>query len=303
MIFENIIGNEKNKELLNQIISTNNIAHSYMFIGKESIGKMLFAKEFAKAILCINDSKPCEECKSCIEFKSSNNPDFEVIEPDGNNIKIEQIRELIKKVYEKPIVSNKKVYIINDSNLMTKEAQNSLLKTLEEPPEYVTIILITSNENLFLPTIKSRCTKIMFRKLTDSELKTILEQKYNKLNIQELVLKIADGSVNKAVSLDGKEELYNRVNRIYSSLEKVNIIEIINSKEEIFKEKEQAIEILEYINLVFFEKINSDSKYIECIKIVEDTKERLKKNSNYDMTIDNLNMAVWEVINGKYNRS
>ena len=198
MIFENIIGNEKNKELLNQIISMNNIAHSYMFIGKESIGKMLFAKEFAKAILCINDSKPCGKCKSCIEFESSNNPDFEIIEPDGNNIKIEQIRELIKKVYEKPIVSNKKVYIINDSNLMTKEAQNSLLKTLEEPPEYVSIILIASNENLFLPTIKSRCTKIMFKKLTDNELKTILKRKYNKLNIQELVLKIADGSVNKA---------------------------------------------------------------------------------------------------------
>lgn len=303
MIFENIIGNEKNKKLLNQIINTNNIAHSYMFIGKESIGKMLFAKEFAKAILCINDSKPCGECKSCIEFESSNNPDFEVIEPDGNNIKIEQIRELIKKVYEKPIVSNKKVYIINDSNLMTKEAQNSLLKTLEEPPEYVTIILITSNENLFLPTIKSRCTKIMFRKLTDSELKTILEQKYNKLNIQELVLKIAGGSVNKAVNLDGKEDLYNRVNKIYSSLENINIIELINSKEDIFKDKEQAIEILEYINLIFFQKISLSLKYIECMKIIEDTKDRLKKNNNYDMTIDNLNMTVWEVINGKYNRS
>ena len=303
MIFENIIGNEKNKELLNQIIRTNNIAHSYMFIGKESIGKMLFAKEFAKAILCINDSKPCGECKSCIEFESSNNPDFEIIEPDGNNIKIEQIRELIKKVYEKPIVSNKKVYIINDSNLMTKEAQNSLLKTLEEPPEYVTIILIASNENLFLPTIKSRCTKIMFRKLTDSELKTILERKYNKLNIQELMLKIADGSVNKAVSLEGKEELYNKVNRIYSSLENVNIIELINSKEDIFKDKEEAIEMLEYINLIFFQKISSNLKYVECMKIVEDTKDRLKKNNNYDMTIDNLNMTVWEVINGKYYRS
>ena len=303
MIFENIIGNEKNKELLNQIIRTNNIAHSYMFIGKESIGKMLFAKEFAKAILCINDSKPCGDCKSCIEFESSNNPDFEIIEPDGNNIKIEQIRELIKKVYEKPIVSNKKVYIINDSNLMTKEAQNSLLKTLEEPPEYVTIILIASNENLFLPTIKSRCTKIMFRKLTDSELKTILERKYNKLDIQELMLKIADGSVNKAVSLDGKEELYNKVNRIYSSLENVNIIELINSKEDIFKDKEEAIEMLEYINLIFFQKISSNLKYVECMKIVEDTKDRLKKNNNYDMTIDNLNMTVWEVINGKYYRS
>jgi DNA polymerase III subunit delta' len=303
MIFENIIGNEKNKELLNQIISMNNIAHSYMFIGKESIGKMLFAKEFAKAILCINGSKPCGKCKSCIEFESSNNPDFEIIEPDGNSIKIEQIRELIKKVYEKPIVSNKKVYIINDSNLMTKEAQNSLLKTLEEPPEYVSIILIASNENLFLPTIKSRCTKIMFKKLTDNELKTILERKYNKLNIQELVLKIADGSVNKAESLDGKEELYNKVNRIYSSLENVNIIKLINSKEDIFKDKEQAIEMLEYINLIFFDKITSNSNYIECMKIVEDTKDRLKKNNNYDMTIDNLNMTVWEVINGKYYRS
>lgn len=302
MIFENIIGNEKNKELLNQIISMNNIAHSYMFIGKESIGKMLFAKEFAKAILCINDSKPCRKCKSCIEFESSNNPDFEIIEPDGNSIKIEQIRELIKKVYEKPIVSNKKVYVINDSNLMTKEAQNSLLKTLEEPPEYVSIILIVSNENLFLPTIKSRCTKIMFKKLTDNELKTILERKYNKLNIQELVLKIADGSVNKAESLDGKEELYNKVNRIYSSLENVNIIKLINSKEDIFKDKEQAIEMLEYINLIFFKKISSNLKYVECMKIVEDTKDRLKKNNNYDMTIDNLNMTVWEVINGKYYR-
>ena len=303
MIFENIIGNEKNRELLNQIIRANNIAHSYMFIGKESIGKMLFAKEFAKAILCINDSKPCGKCKSCIEFESSNNPDFEIIEPDGNSIKIEQIRELIKKVYEKPIVSNKKVYIINESNLMTKEAQNSLLKTLEEPPEYVTIILIASNENLFLPTIKSRCTKIMFRKLTDSELKTILERKYNKLNTQELMLKIADGSVNKVVSLDGKEELYNKVNRIYSSLENVNIIKLINSKEDIFKDKEQAIEMLEYINLIFFDKITSNPNYIECMKIVEDTKDRLKKNNNYDMTIDNLNMTVWEVINGKYYRS
>lgn len=303
MIFENIIGNEKNKELLNQIISMNNIAHSYMFIGKESIGKMLFAKEFAKAILCINDSKPCGKCKSCIEFESSNNPDFEIIEPDGNSIKIEQIRELIKKVYEKPIVSNKKVYVINDSNLMTKESQNSLLKTLEEPPKYVSIILIASNENLFLPTIKSRCTKIMFKKLTDNELKTILERKYNKLNIQELVLKIADGSVNKAESLDGKEELYNKVNRIYSSLENVNIIKLINSKEDIFKDKEQAIEMLEYINLIFFDKITSNSNYIECMKIVEDTKDRLKKNNNYDMTIDNLNMTVWEVINGKYYRS
>ena len=168
-MFEKIIGNEQNKKTLENIIKQESTAHSYIFSGKESVGKMIFAKEFAKAILCLGNVKPCNSCKSCIQFDSSNNPDFKVIEPDGNTIKIDQIREITKSVYEKPIVSNRKVYIINDSNLMTREAQNSLLKTLEEPPQYVTIILISSNDNLFLPTIKSRCTKISFNKLEDEE--------------------------------------------------------------------------------------------------------------------------------------
>ena len=198
MIFENIEGNEKNKQLLKKIIETNNIAHSYMFVGKESIGKLLFAKKFAKAILCTAEEKVCDKCKSCIEFDTNNNPDFSMIEPDGNSIKIDQIRELTKKVYEKPVVSDKKVYIINESQFMTKEAQNSLLKTLEEPPEYVTIILITSNENTFLPTIKSRCTKIVFNKLTNEELTNVLEKEYNYSNISEITFKISERKCKKS---------------------------------------------------------------------------------------------------------
>ncbi len=298
MIFNNIIGNEINKELLKNIINTNNIAHSYMFIGKDSIGKMLFAKEFAKAILCTNNDKPCNICKSCIEFNTLNNPDFKIIEPEGNAIKIDQIRGLVKRVYEKPIISNKKVYIINDSNFMTKEAQNSLLKTLEEPPEYATIILIAPNDNLFLPTIKSRCTKIIFNKLTNEEILLILKNQYNYQKVSNLVLKIADGSVKKALKLREKENEYTKINNLYSNIENVSMIDIINSKEEIFKEKDQAVDILEYINLIFFDKINKNTKYIECIKIVEDTKDRLKKNNNFDMTIDNFNMTIWEEING-----
>ncbi len=199
MIFNNIIGNERNKELLKKIIDTNNVAHSYMFVGKDSIGKMLFAKEFAKATLCLSEEKPCNRCKSCIEFDTHNNPDFNILEPEGNSIKIDQIRELTKKVYEKPVVSSKKVYIINDSEAMTKEAQNSLLKTLEEPPEYVTIILITSNENLFLPTIKSRCTKISFNRLTDEELANVLEKDYQYSDIPEITFKIAERKCKKSI--------------------------------------------------------------------------------------------------------
>ncbi len=301
-MFNSIIGNEQNKKVLNEIIKNNNIAHSYIFVGKNSIGKKLFAKEFAKAILCANTERPCNLCKSCIEFETNNNPDFKIIEPDGNNIKIEQIREIVKNVYEKPIVSDKKVYIIDNSDLMTKEAQNSLLKTLEEPPEYVTIILVASNESMFLPTIKSRCTKIVFNKLKNEEIKEILQIKYNMSNISDLLLKIADGSIEKAVNIQGKEEDYKKINQVYSNIENSSIIDLINSKEIIFNDKENSQEILEYINLLFFEKITNNAKYIKCMQIVEDTKDRLNKNSNFDMTIDNLNMALWEEINGKHNR-
>ena len=99
-MFEKIIGNDSIKEQLVKSLNNNQISHSYLFIGIEGIGKKLIATEFAKAILCLNDKKYCNNCKSCIEFDSDNNPDFLYIEPDGNSIKIDQIREM-QKSYKK----------------------------------------------------------------------------------------------------------------------------------------------------------------------------------------------------------
>lgn len=298
MIFENIIGNQKNKKILEDIIIKNKIANAYMFIGQESIGKFLFAKEFAKAILCLNENKPCNKCKSCLEFDNSNNPDLTIIEPDGNNVKIEQIRELNRKVVEKPIVSTKKVYIINDGQNITKEAQNALLKTLEEPPEYVTIILITTSESAFLPTIKSRCTKINFNKLTEEEMLKILKEKYNYQNVGNIVYKTSNGSISKSIQIIEKQSEFEDINKMFSNLEHANVIDLINSKEVVFKDKEDINSILDYSITIFFEKIKDNRKYIECIEIAENAKERLRKNSNYDMTIDNFMLNVWEEING-----
>ena len=129
-MFDNILGNEKIKELLVNSIKNNKTSHSYMFIGTEGIGKSLIAKEFAKMILCTDENKYCNECKSCIEFDTNNNPDFKIIEPDGNSIKIEQIREFQNKVSEKPIISNKKVYIINNSDKMTRRSPKLLIKNV-----------------------------------------------------------------------------------------------------------------------------------------------------------------------------
>ena len=104
LAFENIIGNSKIKQLLQDNISSQNITHSYLFLGKKGIGKMLFAREFAKNILC-------EDEKQTAQFDENNHPDFMIIEPDGNSIKVNQIRELQSKIAEKPIESKRKIYI------------------------------------------------------------------------------------------------------------------------------------------------------------------------------------------------
>lgn len=127
-MFNNILGNDKIKEMLISSVKNNKTSHSYLFLGTEGIGKKLIAKEFSKMILCTDENKYCNKCKSCIEFDTNNNPDFKIIEPDGNSLKIEQIREFQSKVAEKPIISNRKVYIINDSDKMTRRSAKLSIK-------------------------------------------------------------------------------------------------------------------------------------------------------------------------------
>ena len=282
-MFENIIGNESIKNTLEKSIKTNQITHSYLMIGIPGIGKKLLAKEYAKEILGSNDI--------------INNPDFLCIEPDGNSIKIEQIRNLQKEIQEKPIISNKKVYIIDDADLMTKEAQNCLLKTLEEPPEFAVIILIGSNENAFLPTIKSRCMILHFNILSDSEIKTYLQEQYNELNVTQSMLDIAGGSIGRAINLKDKQELYLKVEEIIKNLDKKDLIDIVQTSEILYKSKDDVNDILDYINIILLKKAKENYLYTNCIKIVENTKKRLAQNSNYDMSIDDMLFKMWEEIN------
>ena len=181
MSFDNIIGNDKIKNFINKSIETKKTTHSYLFIGIEGIGKTLFAREFARKLLCINN-EDSEDCSSCIKFKTDNHPDFKLIEPDSGSIKIEQIRKMQEEIAQKPILSNKKVYIIKDCENMTTEAQNCLLKTLEEPPEYIVIILITANESKILTTVKSRCMKVSFEEIKNNEILQIISDKYTDID-------------------------------------------------------------------------------------------------------------------------
>ena len=295
-MFENIVGNAKNKEILEKLIKIEKTVHSYMFIGEEGIGKKLIAKEFAKMLLCTDEKqKYCDHCKSCIGFNSNNNPDFYIIEPDGNSIKIDQIRQMQEEIYTKPIISNKKVYIIDNADTMTKEAQNCLLKTLEEPPMYVTIILICANENNILVTVKSRCSKMYFDKISDNEIKQYLSQNHPEAKFSENMIKSFNGSIGKALKINDSLDLYTSVDVLFSNIENKDILEIMKQAEIIYKSKENIIDILNYINVLFFNEAKSNIKMTKYIKIVEDTKLRLNSNTNYDMTIDNMFLKISNV--------
>lgn len=301
-MFENIIGNEKNKNSILKLIENNKISHSYIFWGINGIGKKLIAQDFAKKILCLNKDINSCKCKSCIEFDSNNNPDFKQIESIDGKIKIEQIREMQKRIAEKPIISNKKFYIIDNADTMTKEAQNCLLKTLEEPPEYITIILICQNEDNLLTTIKSRCTRMNFEPIDRKEMIQFLSQN-GEQNIDGEIVELSQGSIGKYLELNKNLQLYENIKTIFTKMQEKNLLDIIQMSEEIYKSKEEINFILEYINVLLLKLSKQNIRYIKCIKIVEETKKRLKVNSNYDMCIDNMLFNIWREINEKNNRS
>ncbi len=280
-MFEKVIGNNQIKEALEKSIKGNKISHSYLFVGIQGIGKNLLAKEFAKKVLGS-------------DFEDNNHPDFMQIEPDGNHIKIEQIRFLQSKIPEKPIISNKKVYIINDADTMTQEAQNCLLKTLEEPPEFAVIILIGSQENAFLPTIKSRCLILHFQPLEQEQIKQYMEENYGMQNLTQENLLMFQGSIGKAILLKDKQETYRNIDEIVSNLMQKDLLEIIKLAEPLYKAKEEIFEMLEYMNIVLLNHAKQNYLYTKGIEIVENTKKRLKQNANYDMCIDDLIFNMWK---------
>ncbi|MCI8655145.1 MAG: DNA polymerase III subunit [Clostridia bacterium] len=302
-MFENIIGNDKIKEMLKKTIATKRMSHSYMFIGIDGIGKQLFAKEFAKEILCLDEEKSeqktyCNKCKSCIEFDTNNNPDYKIIdiEPDEKSIKINQIRDIQVKISEKPIISQSKVYIINNADTMTQEAQNCLLKTLEEPPEYVTIILIGSNENNFLATIKSRCTKIYFDKISTEKIKDYIKEQ-EQIDLTDDLIELCGGSIKKAIQLKDNKEIYSNINEIVEQLDKTSIIKILDISEVLHKSKDNIYELLDNLNIICLRKAKQNNKFAKCITIIEETKKRLKANCNFDMSIDYMVFNIWREVN------
>ena len=273
-MFDNIIGHKKQILKLEEMIKNNNLLNSYLFVGNEGIGKKLVAINFSKAILNV------QTLNSSMDYK------YIERQQDKKDITVEQVRKtIVDDVYVKPSVGNKKVYIINDAQYLNEEAQNTLLKTLEEPPYYVILILIAPSIKSFLPTVLSRLYIINFMPLSKIEMQDYAKQKYNQ-EIDDDILEFVDGSIGKL------EQIYNDNDQ--NTLKNIiNAYDLLNAKDTInVLLNISNIDFKQNINLDYLEYLLYKNKKYSCVDIVENAKKRLKSNGNYDIVINTMILKI-----------
>ena len=243
--FEEVAGQKHIIRTLRNALANNKIAHAYLFCGPRGTGKTTMAKLFAKALNCEQGiGHQCNECSNCKEVIEGSHPDVIEIDAASNN-GVEQVRDLIDKVNYLPIKGRYKVYIIDEVHMMTANAFNALLKTLEEPPAHVIFILATTEPHNIIPTILSRCQRYDFTKVADADIEqrmmTILEKEgvqYDKAAVRAII-SLADGGMRDALSILDQILAYSNntlsVQDVYSifglisTKEKITLIKDINS--------------------------------------------------------------------------
>jgi DNA polymerase-3 subunit delta' len=208
--FNEILGHEEIKENLRKAIQNNRISHAYILSGERGMGKKTIARAFAMTLLCERSSvEPCMECHSCRQFLSDNHPDvIWVTHEKPATIGVDDIRTQINETIGiRPYESKFKIYLVDEAEKMTVQAQNALLKTIEEPPAYAILMLLTTNQELFLPTILSRCVKLKLKPLTDDTvIRYLTEKKGVPVEDAHIDAAFARGNLGKAVELSGSEE-------------------------------------------------------------------------------------------------
>lgn len=205
MNFSKIIGQEKIKNHLRQAVKAGTFSHAYIIEGEKSSGKMMLAKAFAQSLLCESfDEEPCGICPSCLKAISGSHPDIIYVNHEKPNlISVDEIRKQVDNdILIKPYESKYKVYIIDESDKMNDQAQNAILKTIEEPPSYGVIFLLTDNANKLLPTIRSRCLKLSMVPVNQMEIKDFLMKEYELVDYQALSYSsYSQGVVGKAINM------------------------------------------------------------------------------------------------------
>lgn len=198
-----IIGQDVPIRILENALRTGHIGHAYLFAGESGVGKELVARLLGRTLNCTAQGiEPCGVCQSCLLDQTDNHPDVFFVTPSPNSIRIEQVRNLVRELAHKPYIGPYRIAILRDADRLTLDAANALLKTLEEPPDFCCLLLLTTNPQALPTTILSRCQVLHFGRSSYGELRTYLLQEHHTSREQaDQIARLAQGIPGQAVDM------------------------------------------------------------------------------------------------------
>ncbi len=332
---EFFIQGQKALEMLRRDVKMNTVRQGYIFEGSDGIGKKTVAREFAQMIFCTDENKPCGKCHGCSMFKAGSHPDFFVLEESP--VKIDSVRRMNEELFVKPLIADRKVFIVEQADEMNQESQNAFLKSFEEPPYYAVIILVTSSVHKLLPTIVSRGTRVLFKPFSQSEIERFVCDKYSLTGARaSFVARYSAGIVGRAVEICENEDILEKRDGIMKSVaalshEKISLLKVVDAMGATGRDMPQDADFYFDVFTSYFRDvaaiktgggiINTDYKDViegfarnirgssarNVIDIASRVKTELcaniKAKMKYDLWITNMLIKCWEEIYGTGNRS
>lgn len=325
--FKDVVGHKDIINYIRNAVREDKVSHAYMLNGERGAGKKMLANLFAATLLCEKGGPdPCNECHSCRQAESGNHPDIiKVTHEKPNSISVDDIREQVNHtIMIKPYQGPYKVYIIPQADMMTPQAQNALLKTIEEPPEYAVIMLLTENADTLLPTINSRCVMLKLRNIKDTLIKKYLMETMQVPDYKaDMCTAFAQGNMGRAIMLANSEHFNEIRDEAVQLLKYINEMELSEIVQAVSRITAYKLEINDYLDIIMIwyrdvllykatkdmDKVifKDQMKYIKerakrssyegielIIESLEKAKARLKANVNFDLVMELLFLTIKE---------
>ena len=325
--FKDVVGHKDILKYISSAVENNRVSHAYILNGERGSGKKMLANLFAMTLLCeTGDNEPCGKCHSCKQAESGNHPDIiRVTHEKPNSISVDDIRTQVNNTVDiKPYQGPYKVYIIPQADMMTPQAQNAILKTIEEPPSYAVFLLLTENAETLLPTINSRCVMLKLRNIKDTLIKKYLMENLEIPDYKaDMCTAFAQGNMGRAIMLansDHFNEIREEAVQLLNHISEMELNEIVAAVKNISVYKLEITDYLDIImiwyrdvllykatkeidKVVFKDQLQSikeqarKSSYegIELIlESLEKAKARLKANVNFDLVMELLFLTIKE---------
>ena len=327
--FKDVVGHKNIIKYIQNAVNAGAVSHAYILNGERGSGKKLLANLFAMSLQCQDrdeDGDACGKCQSCRQALSGNQPDIiRVTHEKPNTISVDDIREQVNDdIVIRPYSSKYKVYIIADADLMSVQAQNALLKTIEEPPQYAVIMLLTENAETLLPTIRSRCVMMKLRNIKDQLVKKYLMEQMEVPDYKaDVCVAFAQGNMGKAIMLANSEyfnEIKEEAVHLLRNIDEMNVPDLMEAVKRCMTYK---LEINDYLDIIaiwyrdvliykatksvdrvvfsdqmkYLKERASKSSYegIENIlDAIEKAKARMKANVNFELTMELLLLTIKE---------